>query len=150
MRPVAVLGAAPSDPAMFAEWLKRAIAEIVRSSHVPDVSMGLEPAPGLSLAAHLMHTGGMPARVSTDGSNATPVVTETYICEVFIPANAGITGIALFNGSAVDGGVVVGLANSLGNVVAHSALAGTAQAGTDVYQRFPFTTVYAAKGPATY
>ena len=152
MRKIAGLAGAPADLSGRIEWLKRAVDEIVRASHLPDRSAfdGVDAAGGFAISPRLMHTGGIPAQTSADGTNATPVVTETYIAEVFIPANVTLTGIALFNGSAVSGSVVLGLANSSGLVVANSALAGTVQSGTDAYQRIAFTSVYAAVGPATY
>jgi hypothetical protein len=109
---------------------------------------GVAAAGGLAVGPNLFHTGGMPARVSTDGTDATPVATEVYIAQVFIPANTTITGVAVMNGSVASGNLKVGLADSTGAVVATSA--STAMAGTDAYQRAPFTAPYAAKGPATY
>lgn len=82
------------------------------------------------------HTGGCPAQVAGDGTDATPVITETYIAEVHIPAACEITGIAVFNGSVASGNIMVGLANGVGIVVALSA--STAMVGTDAYQRIPF------------
>lgn len=109
---------------------------------------GVAAAGGFSASPRLIHSGGAPPQVSTDGSDYTVVATEVLIAEVFVPANMSITGVSLLNGSAVAGNVKVGLANSAGVVVATSA--STAQAGTDAYQRIPFTGAYAAKGPATY
>lgn len=109
---------------------------------------GVAAAGGFAVSARLMHTGSLPARISTDGTDTTPVVTETYIAEVFVPANVTLTGIAIFNGSAVAGSVAVALANSSGAVMASSN--STIAAGTDAYQRVAFTSTYAAKGPATY
>lgn len=103
---------------------------------------------GFTVSPRTMHTGGLPARVSTDGTDATPSVTETYICEVFVPGNCTATGIAVFNGSAVVGNIAVAIANSSGGVVASSA--STAQAGTDAYQRVPFSVTASLYGPATY
>jgi hypothetical protein len=94
-----------------------------------------------------LHTGGMPARVSTDGTDTTPSITETYIAEVLIPDPVLLTGIALFNGSAVAGNIKLGLANALGAVVASTA--STAAAGTDGYQRVAFSATYWA-APGTY
>lgn len=104
--------------------------------------------PGVATSPRCWHSGGLPARVSTDGTDSTPVITETYIAEVFVPANATLTGIAVMNGSAVSGNIKLALANSSGAVVASTA--STAQAGIDSYQRVPFTSTYAAAGPATY
>lgn len=109
---------------------------------------GVAAAGGFSTTARNLHTGGSPAKVSTDGTDATPVSTEVYIAEVFVPANVTVTGVSVFNGSAVSGNMKAGLADSAGAVVATSA--STAQSGTDAYQRVPFTATYAAKGPATY
>ena len=110
---------------------------------------GVGPAGGFANTARTFHTGGVPATLASSGTEATPVTTETYYCEVFIPANVTLTGIAVFNGGAADGNVNVGLANSSGVLVAQSATT-TAQSGTDNYQRIPFSATYAAKGPATY
>lgn len=109
---------------------------------------GVAAAGGFSAAARNIHTGGIPAQVSTDGTDATPVNTEVYIAEVFVPANVTITGVSVFQGSVSSGNLKVGLANSAGAVVATSAT--TAASGTDAYQRVAFTGTYAAKGPATY
>jgi hypothetical protein len=109
---------------------------------------GISAAAGLSTKANLVHTGGIPARVSTDGTDATPVITEVYYAQVFIHANMTITGVAIFNGSVASGNYKVGLFNSAGVLVATSA--STAMVGTDVYQRAPFTATYAALGPGTY
>lgn len=95
------------------------------------------------------HTGGTPVKASTDGTDVTPAVTEEFVCEVFVQQPMRITGLALFNGSAVGGNVVVALYNKAGTKVANSALAGTAQAGTDTLQRIPFTGTYDAL-PGTY
>ena len=109
---------------------------------------GVAAAGGFTTAARNLHTGGIPAQVSGDGTDATPVNTEVYIAEVFVPANVTLTGVSNFNGSVASGNLKVGLANSSGAVVATSA--STAMVGTDVYQRVPFTGSYGAVGPATY
>lgn len=105
---------------------------------------------GFTRSPRLCHTGGIPAQVSGDGTDTTPSVTETYIAEMFVPGpgSVTVTGISLFNGSAVAGNVKMALADSSGNVVASTA--STAQTGTDVYQRVAFSTAYSAVGPATY
>lgn len=95
-------------------------------------------------------TGGQPAITTADGFNATPVITETYCSEVFVPCNMTITGVALFNGSDVTGNVTVALATSAGTTIAAAKSASTAGSGTDAYQKVPFATPYAAVGPATY
>lgn len=97
----------------------------------------------------VFHTGGIGPGVAAFGTDTTPVVTETYICQVDIPENATLTGLSVLNGSAVSGNINVGLANSSGAVVAQSATT-TAGSGTNAYQQIPFTTTYAAVGPAKY
>lgn len=88
--------------------------------------------------------------VSTDGTDSTPVTTETYVSEVHIPNNVSVTGVALFNGSNVTGNVTVGLADSTGAPITAAKSASTAGSGTDAFQLIPFAAPYVAKGPATY
>lgn len=109
---------------------------------------GIAAAGGFSASPRLCHVGGEPAIASTSGTDATPVATEVYIGEVFVPCNMTMTGLAVFNGSVASGNMKVGLADSAGAIVATSA--STAMSGTDAYQRVPFSSTYAAKGPATY
>lgn len=111
---------------------------------------GVAAAGGFSVSARLMHSGGAPPQVNTDGTDATPSVSETYICEVFVPANVTLTGVSVFLGSATEGNVKVGLADSTGAVVATSASTDISAVTADSYIRVPFTGTYAAKGPATY
>lgn len=112
---------------------------------------GVVAAGGFSSAPRLCHTGGVPATASTDGTDSTPVTTEVYIAEVFVPCNMTITGVSHLMGSVgTNDKVIVALYDSSGTVVANSALAGTTSVGTDAYQRVAFTSPYAAVGPATY
>ena len=111
---------------------------------------GVGAAGGFSVSPRNFHSGGAPAVAAADGTNTDVVTTETYISEVFVPANCTITGIAVFNGGAVAGNLTVGLATSAGAPIAAAKSASTAQSGTDGYQRIDFATPYAAKGPATY
>ncbi len=98
----------------------------------------------------LCYIGAAPPRVSTDGTDSTPVVTETYIGEIQVPQACLVTGLALMNGSAVAGNVVGLLYNRLGVVIATTALAGVAQSGTDAWQRLPFTAVAKIKAGIYY
>lgn len=111
---------------------------------------GVAAAGGFSFAPNLCHTGGMAAQLSTEGTDTTPSTTETYWAQVFVPANCSVTGAAIFNGSATgSGNITVYLSDSASGQIAASA--STAIAGTDVYQRVPFTGgPIAVKGPATY
>lgn len=111
-------------------------------------SYGVAPAGGFSASPRNVNAGGTSAVLAADGNNSTPVTTEAYISEIFVPCNMTVTGIAVFNGSDVTGSMKLALANSAGTVVA--ATASTAGSGTDAYQLVPFTAAYQAKGPATY
>jgi hypothetical protein len=110
---------------------------------------GVAAAGGFALSPRGCHTGGASAMATADGSDATPVNTETYIAEVFVPYNCTVTGIAVFNGSVASGNITVKLANSSGVPVGTQS-ASTAMSGTDTYQLIPLGATYAAVGPATY
>lgn len=110
---------------------------------------GIAAAGGFALSPRGLHTGGHGAVVSTDGSDATPAATETYIAEVFVPYNCTVTGISVFNGSVASGNITVTLANSSGVPVGTQS-ASTAMSGTDAYQAIALGATYAAVGPAMY
>ncbi len=103
---------------------------------------------GYVAQATAFSTGGMPARVSTDGTDTTPSVTETYIAEVFVAANCTVTGISIFNGSAVAGNIKAAIATSSGAVLVQTA--STAASGTDAYQDLALSASTTLYGPATY
>lgn len=111
---------------------------------------GIAAAGGFSALPHLIHTGGRQAILSTDGTDTTPVVTETYWAQIFVPCNVSGTGISIFNGSATGSGNVTGyIMDSTGTQVATTA--STAISGTDAFQRVAWTGgPIALKGPATY
>lgn len=113
----------------------------------PTFSAGIGAGGGFTVSPRCVRVGA-----TFEGSNSVaPVVTETYIGEVFVPCNMSVTGIALFNGSAAAGNVHLGLANSSGALVTGCETASTAMSGTDSYQRVPFSGgAVAVKGPATY
>lgn len=98
----------------------------------------------------LVTVGNYPPIVSTSGNNSTPSTTETYVSEIFVPANMLITGVAIFNGSDVTGAMTVGLADANGVPIPNAVSASTAGSGTDAYQRVPFASPYYAEGPAVY
>lgn len=110
---------------------------------------GACPAGGFTVSPRNWNTCGFsPSGATAAYTDQTPVATEVYIAEVYVPANANITGVAILNGSVASGNLKVGLANSAGAVLATSA--STAMSGTNTYQRVPFTAAYQAVGPATY
>jgi hypothetical protein len=110
---------------------------------------GLNPSGGFTVSPRTVHTGGVPATATTSGTNITDTVATTiYFAECFVPCNMTVTGIALFNGTAVAGNGKVILYNSAGVKVGQSI--STAMSGTTAYQLIPLTATYAALGPATY
>lgn len=93
-------------------------------------------------------TGNAPAVSTTQGTDTTPSVTEEYVCEVFVPVNCHVTGIAVLNGSAVAGNVQCALYDSNGALM--TTTASTAASGTAAYQQYPWAAVQNLKGPAKY
>jgi hypothetical protein len=93
-------------------------------------------------------TNGAAVAATSSFTNQTPVITEVYIAEVFVPANVTVTGVANLNGTVASGNLKVGLFNSAGALLATSA--STASSGTTAYQLVPFTAPLAVVGPATY
>jgi hypothetical protein len=110
-------------------------------------SGGINAALGLK-ASSVWHSGGAAAVTTTQGTDTTPVVTETYVARLFIPVNCTLTGLSLLNGSVASGNITMALADSAGNIVAQTA--STAQSGTAAYQQVPFTATKSVKGPAEY
>jgi hypothetical protein len=94
------------------------------------------------------HTGQVAPTTTTTGTDTTPVITEEYVAEVFVPVNTLQTGIALLNGSAVAGNITGILYDSNGGIVANTA--STAAAGTAGYQKVAFTAPVQLRGPAVY
>lgn len=111
---------------------------------------GIAAAGGFSVSPRSLWIGSSAPAVSTDFNNSTPVITETYVSEIFVPCNMTVTGVALFNGTDVTGNVTVGLATSAGAPITAAKSASTAGSGTDAIQLIPFAASYAALGPATY
>lgn len=111
---------------------------------------GIAASGGFSIAPNLVHTGAWKPLAITDGSSVTCTNTTTYVAQLFVPANATITGVAIVNAAAVAGNITVGLADSTGAPITAAQSASTAQSGTAAYQRIPFASPYAATGPATY
>lgn len=99
-------------------------------------------------AVTVFHTGEASPQTTTTGTDTTPVVTETYVARVFIPANALLTGASLLNGSAVAGNVTAILYDWNGLPITQSA--STAQSGTAAFQDFAFAAPYLAAGPGLY
>lgn len=98
-------------------------------------------------SVRLCHTGGVPVLTTSDGTNSTPVTTEAYITELKVNSRGVSNGFAPFNGTDVTGNIILGLYDNNGAQVAASAV--TAGAGTDAYQRVPWTSPVELQ-PGTY
>lgn len=103
----------------------------------PIEGRGDGPSSYFSGAPRTIHTGNTPVKASTDGTDTTPVITETYIAEIEVGVGVRATGFANFNGSVASGNLKAILYNSAGTVIASSA--STAMSGTDAFQRIPFS-----------
>jgi hypothetical protein len=112
---------------------------------------GIGAAGGFTASPRNVHTGGVPAQVSTEGTNLDAVVTELYVAELFIPCNMTITGAAVLWGTNTNGNAKICLFDSTGARVAISASTDVSAYTGDTYgTRIAFSSAYAAKGPATY
>ena len=108
---------------------------------------GISPALGF-LAPTCYCTGDRGAVIATQGTDTTPVVTETYVSRVDIPMNTTITGLAILNGSLVAGNMILALTDSNGVVLAQTP--STVQAGAAAFQQVPFAAPLAVRGPGMY
>lgn len=111
---------------------------------------GIGPAGGFAMPTDF--STGNRGVTSTTGLNQKQfVTTESYFAEIFVEGNVTLTGISVLNGhtTTASQNINVGLANSSGVIVASSATT-TAQGAADSYQQIPFTSTYAALGPALY
>lgn len=107
-------------------------------------------------SARAFNTGNQGAQIAADGNNSTPVSTELYVAEIFVPITVLVTGIGVFNGSDVTDNIKAAIYDVVGTLL--RATASTAGSGTDAYQRIPFATDGAGAaattivlpGPATY
>lgn len=94
--------------------------------------------PGASPSSRLIHSGGAVPINTADGNNSTPVVTEIYLAEMFVPFPTIIQGLAQFAGSVWSDNFKLALFDAYGNIV---CVAGDTAGSTtaDVYQRLPIT-----------
>lgn len=99
-----------------------------------------------------VHTGGVPATATAEGIDATPVNTEIYYSEIFVPCNMIVTGISHFNGSDVGTDARhAALLDIDGAKVAGSDTGADATSGADTYEKQAFTGgAITVLGPATY
>jgi hypothetical protein len=86
------------------------------------------------------------------GTSKTPVATETYYAEVFVPRSVTLTGVSYLIGGTGGTDKAVGAiyASAGGAVLAQSAAAGATVGTNDTFQDLAFTATYAAAGPARY
>jgi microcystin-dependent protein len=134
------------QPTIILKWIILALP----AAALPAYGGGVPAASGYTVSPRCLHTGNNPATAGTDGTNLDAVVTELYVCEVFIPSNVTLTGVAPFWGGATNGNAKVALFNSAGTRVALSASTNVSGHTVDDYTRIAFSATYAAVGPATY
>lgn len=102
----------------------------------PSLPAGYLAVPRALISPRCIATGGNPATNAADYTNATPVVTEIYIAELYVPAPTLIQGLAFFAGSVNSDNIKLGLYNALGTLLcATASTAGNTTA--DAYQRVP-------------
>jgi hypothetical protein len=116
---------------------------------VPYVSPTGAAAIASTTSCRLVATGGVPPALNATSSYSaqTPVITEVYLAEAYVPAPCSATGVANLNSATISGNVKVGLYNAAGVLIATSAT--TAQSGTSAFQLVPFTAVITVN-PGTY
>lgn len=111
--------------------------------------------PGTAPSPRLFATGGNPAANAADFTDATPVITEIYLAELFVTHPVTIQGLAVFSGSTwsdnfklalydANGAIVCATASTAGNTTADTyqraaiasefqSVPGTATAGTQAF-----------------
>lgn len=125
-----------------------AIKGIIRSDGTNWIVIHYDNANTVLFSPRAVHTCGFVTGTPTD---KTPVNTECYVAEIFVPGPMSVTGIALGNGSVASGNIKMSLATAAGAPIAATATASTAMAGTSVYQRVPFASgAYNIMGPGVY
>lgn len=136
-------------------WVKQALAawdaaisttSTLAVTGISTLTGGIAGTPPLKVWNHV------PAgALATRGTDTAIADGTTYWQEVWLPANKTVTGVGFLNGTVVGtDNLLVALYDSVGALVANSALAGELSAGADTYQEIAFTGTYAAAGPARY
>ncbi len=88
---------------------------------------------------------------ATVGATTTQVAGTIWFSQLFIPANATLTGACVLNGATVGTDkYIVALYDAAGNVLANSATAGTTTASASLYQCIAFASTVSVTGPASY
>lgn len=97
-----------------------------------------------------MNTGGLPARLSTDGTNLTITNTELYVAELEPGPAQLATGVSVFVGAATNGNMKVCLFDASGARVGISASTDVSAVTADTYKRIAFTAPVQLQANATY
>lgn len=109
------------------------------------------PSAGMTVSSGQWKNWGRRADSLTGGTSTTPAATSVFVSQVFVHANAALTGIKLNNGGTCGTNKWIAvLFNSAGVPVANSALAGVLCTGSSTYQALPFTATYNVVGPGVY
>lgn len=99
-----------------------------------------------SVSPRLIATGNSPAQLAADGNDSTPVATEIYLCELYVPAPVSVRGISVFNGSDVTDNIKAALYDANGVIIASTA--STVGAGINAYQNVPFALLFTSVASA--
>ena len=102
----------------------------------------------LTISPRLMTTcAGAPAATGTSTANAGSG--DTYVAEIFVPANTSTTGAWVYNVATQNGNDTLFLADSTGNEILHTA--STASSGGSAPQKIAWTAgATSIVGPGTY
>ncbi len=96
-----------------------------------------------------INTGDMQPPTTTTGTDSTPVTTETYVAELWVPCTMKLTGATFLQGTVGSGNAKLALANASGAILAQTASFSVAGV-TAAYIGNNFTATYLAKGPERY
>lgn len=79
------------------------------------------------------------------GNDTTPVAGTIYLTTLWVPADKDVVSAAILNGATIAGGTtaIIGVWDSIGNLLGSTALAGFAVAGGDAYGGAVFTATIA-------
>jgi len=119
---------------IFSRWLSLAVGGVGLSA---------------TTLARIRNVGNIHVALASLGTSAVHVAGTMYRSETWLANNKTLTGIGVLNGATVGTDTLtLSLYTSAGVLVAQTAA--VLSAGANLMQDIPFTTAYAAKGPARY
>ncbi len=120
------------------------------TTRVANIETDLQASELAGLRGTHVYAGEFVPQTTTAGTDTAGVATQVWVGELRITSNTLLTGLSYLIGSVggTDKAIAI-LYDSLGNVLANSALAGVTVGTTATMQRLPFVTAYPA-GPGLY